>query len=302
MKGSSNLFVKAGLSVVILSWLVYTAYRFEKSVSWFVEHFIYQVPMTIQEPLVVDIMGTVGLGFRTAAALIALVSFFIFLRGREPSRLVKLVSVGVLLEAIYFLTFIPAAIYFVFLTSMLLLLVETGVPIMAQAIVMPIVLLRLRSKLVSPAGSYVEVVKWACIVGVSYLFVFWLNFSMQWFGTFIMPEIYSSAYPGYGISYVLDYPLNMFSFLLTLVGLLLLMVFFVWSSTLAMKGYAEKLSLKRVGVTLTAFGGYFLLIYLLFLVFGPVGGYSLWNAVFIHHSVDLWCATLPALGIPLLFR
>ena len=150
------------------------------------------------------------------------------------------------------------------------------------------------------AKSYNSVVKWGCIVGVMYLFVLWLNFSMQWFGTFIMPETYASAYPGYGVNYVLNYPLNMFSFLLTVVGLMLLTIFFAWSSAPAIKWSAEKLNLKRVGVTLTLFGGYFMLIYLLFVIFGPVGGYSIWNAVFIHFIVDHWCVSLPALGIPLM--
>jgi len=301
MKSRANLFVKTGLFVVVLSWLLYTGYRFDRSIDWMVKNLTSQVQLTIQEPLIPIIMGTVGLGARTAAALIALVVVLSFLGRRELSKTVKLIGLAVLLEAIYFLSFVPAAISNFFYADFLLVFVESGISIMTQTIVMPIILLKLRSKLSKSSESYGEVVKWGSIAGISYLFVLWLNFSMQWFGTFIMPETYTSTYPGYGINYVLKYPLNMFSFLLTFAGLFLLIVFFVWSSAPAIKGSIEKLSLRRVGVTLTAFGGYFILMHLLFVVFGPVGGYSIWNAVFTYFSVDAWCVALPALGVPLMF-
>jgi len=93
----------------------------------------------------------------------------------------------------------------------------------------------------------------------------------------------------------------MFSFLLTLIGLPLLAAFFRWSALPTIRENATTLNLRRMGVTMTAFGGYFILIFILFVIFGPVGGYSIWNSLFIHHNVDFWwCATLPALGIPLM--
>ena len=49
-------------------------------------------------------VGTVGLGFRAAAGLIAIVAVIGFLRRSEPSRLFKLVGLAVLLEAIYSLS------------------------------------------------------------------------------------------------------------------------------------------------------------------------------------------------------
>jgi hypothetical protein len=237
-----------------------------------------------------------------------------FLKGKEASRVVKLVGFAVVLEALYFLCFIPSAVFGFqagfglsgghTLTSGqeggLWFMVETGIPTLVESIIMPASLLKLRSKLTLTSKSRKGTVKWASIVGVSYLIVFWLTYVTQWIATFIQPESYASTYPGYGMKYILDHLLNMFSFLLTSVGLLLLTIFFLWSVLPNIRDLAAGLNLRRVGITLTLLGGYFITIIAFFNIFGPVGGPSIWIVFFMHNNADLWCVALPALGLPMI--
>jgi len=137
---------------------------------------------------------------------------------------------------------------------------------------------------------------------MSYLIVFWITYFTQWVATFMQPGSYTSLYPGYGIGYVLNHPLNMFTFILTSAGLLLLMIFFFWSSLPATRDPAKRLNLRNVGTTLTLLGGYFITIISLFMIFGTVGEPSIWIIFFMFNNPDLWCISLPFLGIPLILR
>ena len=310
MISGRNSLVKAGLSIVLCSWLVYTVYWFFKVISW--------VPQAFTYPFLIDIIlegaGTLGLSFRIGAGLAAILAMVNFLKGKEVSRVVKLVGFAVVLEALYFLCFIPSAV-FGFQAGFglsgghtlnsgqpggLWFIVETGIPTLVESIIMPASLLKLRSKLIPASKSHKETVKWACIAGVSYLIVFWLTYVTQWIATFIQPESYASTYPGYGMKYILDHPLNMFSFILTSVGLLLLTIFFLWSALPTIRDPAAGLNLRRVGITLTLLGGYFITIITFFRIFGPVGGPSIWIIFFMYSNADLWCVVLPALGIPMI--
>ena len=165
---------------------------------------------------------------------------------------------------------------------------------------MPVSLIKLRSKLTPRLKSRNAIIKWASVTGVSYIIVFWLTYFTQWIATFMQPESYASVYPGYGIEYLLSHPLNVFTFILTSVGLPLLAIFFWWSSLPAKRDPIAGLNLRRVGITLTLLGGYFIAIISLFRIFGTVGGSSIWIIFFMFNNADLWCVTLPALGIPLI--
>lgn len=310
METIGNRFVKGGLFIVIFSWFGYTLYWFSRSVLSKILTFSPQ-PISLYSIIFAESWGTVGLILRTAAGLAAIMVLISLLRGRESSRLLKLINFALLLEAAYFLTFLPAAIYpgliglfnikmtYVSSETTLWLLFETGIPCLVEATLLPAALLKLRSKI--NRKSYEEAVKWSCIVGTSYLLMWWLNYSGQWFALFVQPEGIFTVYAGHGLSYVLGYPLNMFSFLLTFIGLLFLTIFFALFSIHTIRDPARILDLKIVGATLTALGGYFILNVLLHLIFKPfMGEYSIWNAFFMAHNVDLWCVTLPALGVPLM--
>jgi len=313
MNSGRKPLVKATLFIVLCSWLAYTLYWFFKIVRVMPQAFsTYTYPI---ESLL-EVVGTSGLGIRTGAALAAILAIVYLLRGKEASKVVKLIGLALVLEALYFLCFIPSG-FFGFQAGFgltgghtlisgqeggLWFIIETGIPALVEAIIMPASLLKLRSKLASASKSHKEIFKWASVVGVFYLIVFWLTYVTQWIATFIQPEGYASTYPGFGMKYILDYPLNMFSFLITSVGLPLLMIFFVWSVLSAIRDPAAGLDLRRVGMTLTLLGGYFITIITLFYAFGYVGGPSVWIVFFIFNNPDLWCVTLPALGITMILE
>jgi hypothetical protein len=304
MKNGRNFFVKLGLSIVLSSWLIYTIYWFLKSTDWW--------PQESAIDFILGSVGTLGLGFRIGAVMAAMLAMVSFLKGKEVSRVRKFVRFAVVLEVPYFMCFIPSAVFGFVAGSELLsgyhtlnqggfwFIVETAIPTAVESIIMPASLLKLRSKLISASKSHREIVKWACIAGVSYLIVFWLTYFTQWIATFMQPKSYASLYPGYGIEYVLNHPLNMFTFILTSVGLPLLTIFFLWSALPAIRDPAARLNLQRVGITLTLLGFYFITIITLFRVFGYVGGASIWIVFFMFNNPDLWCVTLPVLGIALI--
>ena len=310
MKPDKNSFIEAGLSIVLASWLVYTVYWFIKVIGWVTETSTY----TYAIDWVLAIAGTFGLVFRIGACLAAILAFYSFLKGGESSKAVKFVGLAIAFEAFYFLCFAPSA-FFGFQAGLglsgghslqsgqgggLWFIIETGVPTLVEAIIMPVSLIKLRSKLTPTLQSRNEIIKWASVTGVSYIIVFWLTYFTQWIATFMQPESYASVYPGYGIEYLLSHPLNVFTFILTSVGLPLLAIFFWWSSLPAKRDPIAGLNLRRVGITLTLLGGYFIAIISLFRIFGTVGGSSIWIIFFMFNNADLWCVTLPALGIPLI--
>jgi len=302
--------VKVGLFIVLFSWLLFTVYWFFKGLIW--------IPQSVNYTLLIDFLtegaGTLGFILRIGAVTLAILALVNFLKKEEISKVMKFVSFALVLEALYFLCFTPSAILGFqaglglagghTLTSGesggLWFFVETAIPTLVEAIIMPISLLKLRSKLTPDAKFSKETFKWISVVGVCYFIVFWLTYLTQWIASFIQPESLASLYAGYGINYIIEYPLNMFTFLLTAVGLPLLAVFFVWSTLPAMRNPDTSLDLRKIGVTLTLLGGYFITIIALFYIFRYVGGPSIWIVFFMFNNADLWCVTLPALGIPLI--
>jgi hypothetical protein len=313
MKNSGNFFIKLGLSIVLCSWLIYTIY-------WFLKQFTaaaWSANWGAQASAVDVILasaGTLGLVFRIGAVLAAILTTVNFFKGKAVSEVLKPLRFALLMEAPYFISFLPSAIfgfvagfgllsgYHTLKEGGLWFIVETAIPTLVESIIMPLSLLKLRSKLNPASKSYRTIVEWSCITGVSYLIVFWLTYFTQWVATFMQPGSYTFLYPGYGIDYVLNHPLNMFTFILTSAGLLLLMIFFFWSSLSAIRDPAKRINLRNVGTTLTLLGGYFITIISLFMIFGTVGEPSIWIIFFVFNNPDLWCISLLFLGIPLILR
>ncbi len=307
MKYSSGFFMKGGVLVASLIWFAYTAYWFVVSFGWVGRLFTYGL---LNIP---DILGTVGLGFRIGASFtIILVVLNIF---GEP-KLIGLIRHALFMETLYALSLVTFAIFGIISPLMslwvsvevgnsvassdvIVLFLGTGIPYLVQAILIPFALLKLRSKLASSQSPSVESVKWSCVVGFLYILFFWINYSMQWI--MVLSGLTVPPTPARGISYVMDYPVNMLSFLLTLVGLASLLAFHLWTALPTIRK-GEKPDLKRVGVTLTGLGGYFAVQIALYSIFGFVGGDSLWTSIFFKHTVDLWCAGMLAPGIPLMFH
>jgi hypothetical protein len=276
---------KVGLFLVALCWFSYTLYRFSLSITEQIVSFT-------------DVPGTVGLGFRSAGGFVAVVTILFYLVKRDLSAPEATMSLRwiVIFEAIYFFCFIQSAIWGLATVipgySRELLIVSTGLPCLVEAIVIPLVLAKLFIEL-NPKKTTRGATKWALISGTAYLLVFWFNYTMQW----------TAALIDKGVSFVVLYPINAFGFVLTAVGLLALILFaaFSFRRTLG-KEKLMGLDLKRIGVIVTAFGLYFDLMFLLWILFGSVGGYNMWHTFFVYHNVDLWCLALPVAGLPLLFQ
>lgn len=280
-----NRFFVMGLFLLTLSWFSFTLYNFAVGIMMQVVYFT-------------DVPGSIGLGFRTAASLIALAAVLAHLFKRGFSTLENLMSLRwvIFFEAVYWLTLFPSALWGfqfeaeVFGFPKLPVVISTGITCLAASTVTPAALYALFFKL-SPNNSANVKAKWALIVGTIYILVFWFNYSMQWFA-----EIIRS-----GFGFVTSHPANTLGFALTFGGLLFLAAY---SMNYALKywksGGSEHLNLRRVGFIVTFFGLYFDVIFALWLSFGSPTGWSMWHTFFIYHNMDLWLISLPLAGLPLL--
>lgn len=276
---------KIGLFLVALFWFSFTMYQLYSSILNEAVHFT-------------DIPGSIGLGFRTAASFIALVTILFYLVKRDLSlpEVVTSMRWVVLLEAAYWVSLLPSAIWgFQTVSSRYpreLFIIEAGLPCLVESIVVPAVLVMLFYEL-SLKKTAKNAIKWGLISAVAYLFVFWFNYLSQWWSQIIWDS---------SIDFISLYPINAFEFALTAGGLLLLTLYAgVYAKKSAGTETLTGLNLKSAGFIITAFGLYFDVIFLLWLLFGDIGGWNLWHTFFIDHNVDLWIMSLPLAGLPLLF-
>ena len=286
--------LRVGLLLVSLSWFSYMLYEFANGV-------INRGPLTVFFILVTDVPGCIGLGFRTAAAFIAVVTILFYIVRKDLSKPEALMALRlvVLFEAGYwflgfFMSGVLGAIGLADLSAgfsnVILTLVENTLPCLVQSIGLVAVLLKLFLEL-SPNKPAKNAIKWGLIAGTFYVFVFWLNNTGNWIAAAIDK----------GTDYLL-YPANMFSFLFTTVGLLLLAIYTAYFSkkSIATDSLA-KLNLHTAGVIITLVGLYFGMHYVMWIFLGSVGGWGIWYAWIMGHNLDLWAMSLPFVGLPLLF-
>jgi hypothetical protein len=167
-----------------------------------------------------------------------------------------------------------------------------GVACLLMVMVIPPLLFKLRSKILQGSSSQ-DIVKWSCLSCISYLFVvFWFNSSMQWVGMITT----------FGTSVLLD-PIGLAGFLASVFGLFLIAIFGLMSTLPAIKKLPVKLSLRRIGVVMTALGGYFMLGMLLYVL---AGGFAerpfAWYEMMVPHNPYLWCVIFLFVGLPLVAR
>ncbi|MCX8150339.1 MAG: hypothetical protein N3D85_02390 [Candidatus Bathyarchaeota archaeon] len=286
--------LKIGLFVVTISWFLFTAYEFLKGAFNIGKEYGFWISLT-------DTAGAFGLGFRTAAALIAVVTTLFFVLKRDLTKPELYMSIRWMLlgEIVCFLALFPCVIWGLLILagtniSMLGLgfFTESTLPVMIESIGIPIVLAKLFFEL-NPNKPAKGAIKWALIGGTFYLFVHWINNTGNWVG----------AITRRGIEYVTAYPDHILSAGLTTVGLLVLAIYSAYFSkkSIGANSLAE-LDLRKVGVIITALGLYFLIIYVMWLFLGTNEKWSTWYAWFLGHNMDLWLMSLPLVGVPLLFK
>jgi hypothetical protein len=297
----SNLTVRVGLFILSLAYFSFTFYQCTVALL----HNAH--PGTASYWVwVTDSTGILGMGFRFAAGIIAVLTSMFFLIKKDLSREETLMSLRwiVLLEALYwFVSLFPSGLWgltqlgqhisgqFSGLASTFL--INTTIPCLFESIALPIVLgalfFQITEKRLSK-GAF----KWGLIAGTMYIYVFWLNNLCNWVSTVMMK----------GTDYILLFPQNawnLFSFVTTSFGLLALALFATYFSAKSIRsGQMEKTSLKSIGAIIVFFGLYFDGIFMLWIYAGSVGGWSTWYAWFLGHNADLWLMTLPLAGLPFL--
>ena len=254
--------------------------------------------------LITDLSSAIGLVFRFVVSLIAVVAvvFYFVKKGLSTPTTFKLLKIILIMEAIYWFTFITSGIWgltpvFDALfgdpigTFSISFVISTGIPCMFEAIALPIALFKIVLNL-SPTKPQKGAIKWGLIAGTCYIFVWWLNNAGLWIHTVILK----------GTQYLTAHPVNMISFVSTIFGLLALGMFTSYFSKKSIgTEKLESLKLKTVGAIIVAAGLYFLWNYLTGIIFGAEL-WSDWYAWFLGHNLDLWALSLPLLGMPLLFK
>jgi hypothetical protein len=288
--------LRVGLLLVSLSWFSYMFYEFTNGI-------INRGPLTVFWILVTDVPGCIGMASRAGAGFIAVVTILFYIVRKDLSKAEAFMALRliVLFEAGYwFFSFFMSGVMGLWgfvapsidVGGLILTTIENTLPCFVQSIGLVVVLVKLFFEL-NPNKPAKGAIKWGLIAGTFYVFVFWLNNTGNWI----------AALSEKGIEYITLYPANMFSFIITTVGLLLLALYAAYFSkkSFGAESLAD-LNLHTVGVIVTLVGLYFLVHYMMWIFLGSVGGWGTWYAWILGHNLDLWAMSLPLVGLPLLFK
>ena len=277
---------KTGLFVVALLWFTFSVYQLYEILIGGIE-----VPFT-------DVPATFGLGLRTSASLIALITAALYASKSsfDSSRAIPYIKLVILFEAAYWLSFLPSGIwgldYSTISFSREFFIIGTGLPCILEAIIMPASLTILFFQIHTKKSAQ-NTLKWLLITLAVYLFVFWFNYTAQWWS-----EIFVS-----GTNYILQSALYCFEFVLTVGGILFLFLYACIFAVSSVRNYGVAgINSWKAGAIITLFGVYFDLLIILWLLFPNAGdALTVWPTISIEHNPDLWMASLPLIGIPLMF-
>jgi hypothetical protein len=285
--------IKIGLLIVTICWFLFTTYQFLKG-AFNIYRDYFWISLS-------DTSGTLGMGFRSMAALIAILTILFFIRKKDLKKSELFMSVRWVLlgEIVCFLSLIPVvvwglAVVFGIESSIFGLgnFVESTLPVMIEAIGIPIVLAKLFLEL-NPDKPARGAIKWSLISGIYIVFVLWINNTGNWIG----------AITRNGIEYVTAYPDHILSFGLTSIGLLALALFGVYIIRKSWNASSlTELDFRKIGFLITGVGLYFIINYVMWLFFGTDAKWSTWYAWFLGHNVELWLMSIPLVGIPLMFK
>jgi hypothetical protein len=285
----TDLALRIGLFIVAFAWFSFTFYELVLAFL----HTSHPETALSTYQLLSETAGSAGIAFRTAGGFVAFITSLFFVTGKDlaKSEVLMALRFAVAFEAVYWFSLLFSIFPDAWIHLNLFTLVN-NVPCTVESIALPVVLGILFVKL-TPEKAGSSGVKWALISGTVYIFVFWLNNTVNW----IMAVLVK------GVDYLLLFPANLFSFILTTVGLLGLTVFTaVFSGKTIIKGDYGNINLRTIGWIVTCFGLYFDLTFVMYLFLGAVGGWGTWYAWFMGHNMDLWLMFIPLVGLSLLVR
>ena len=289
-----NYQLRIGIFIVALTWFLFSGFQFIKSAFN-----IYGDPSRLFWVSLTDTAGTFGLGFRTMAALMAVLTIAFYVAKKDLSKPELTMSLRwiILGEAVFMLALFPCVIWSVAAalgvsnTMGLGSFIESTLPVFVESVIIPVVLLKLFLEL-NPNKPARGAIRWGLISGTVYLFMFWINNTGNWIG----------AVERKGIEYVTLYPDHILSFGLTTVGLLALAIYAaVYTKQSSALDSFSQLNLKKAGVIITLLGLYFLVNYVSWLFLGTDAKWSTWYAWLLGHNMDFWTLSLPLVGIPLMY-
>ncbi len=287
--------LKVGILVTVTAYFLFTLHA-NFTLAWIGEwnRLAPEASQTALWIMVTDVSAGVTLIFRFIGSIIAFSAALLYFakKGLPQSVTYKVVRLVLIFEAIYWLGLLPSGVWGMLSALSPLgmsLFISTGIPCIVSSIAIPVSLFILAAK-ISPNKPLKPAIKWGWIAGVFYVIAFWLNNMGMWITTIFLT-------PNRGIEYLTSHPEYLFSFTITIAGLLALAVYAGYSAKKA-TAYPT-LKLWPVGVVATSLGLYFLWNYLAWIFFG---GWNDWYAWFLGHNLDLWMLTLPLVGLPLLFQ
>ncbi len=195
----SNTTVKVLILIVCLSYFSYAVYWFMKGSFWMAETILnpgYYIPpmgfrfvdsSSLFAANLMDYGAFLGLIARVIGGFYAVLSACILFRNQSNSFLAlkgKL-SVILLCEATYFLSFVPSIIFLVgfsalpFLSNVLL---SAQLIIQVTLIVPCLIMLTLKiRKAEKDANGSQSVIKWTAFLFLNYLFALWVSYLLKWF-------------------------------------------------------------------------------------------------------------------------
>jgi hypothetical protein len=298
--------LKIGFAIVAIAYFLFTLHSVF-TLSWVGEWESFNDPLR-SIIFAEDISAYIGIIARSVASAIALGAVILYfakkgLPTKSIKKLFRLVLVG---EAIYWLGLLTTAVFT--LTSTVgftiwrvnghvstlpipLSILIYGVPLLIESVLLPAVLFKLTYEL-NPNKPVKGAIKWGLILGALYVLVFWLTSTSIWISTVLRQ----------GTQFLTAHPENLFSFILTVFGMLALTVFtgcFAKCSIGTEK--LENLDVQRVGVIVTVLGLFYLWNYLSWIFFGSDETWSYWYLWFLG-NLNLWLLSIPMVGLPLLFK
>ncbi len=253
-----------------------------------------------------ELGGTIGGILHTIAATPALYAAFFYWRKGSASmpQIKNKVTAALALEAGYYLCFIPTVwlgfifpstggnIWYFEVTPVNEVLFAAGFTSLAMVLIIPPLLLKLRS-LVAKNAPKPDIIRWSAITAVAFLFdIFWFNFTMQWTGMLTT----------WNPTEILGDWLNATGFVLSVVGLLAVAVLGLAALLPVIRKPQALLNPKLIGATAATLGAYFAFGVI---VYFAAGGYyarrMAWYELIVPHNPYLWCVALLPAGIPLLW-
>jgi hypothetical protein len=299
MMAGKYLTAKVIVLVTVSAYFAYALFWLAKTLPWIVqisfkpENYLPAAGLQIVNSYslfvsyLMEYTGIIGLAIRFAGAVFALFSISLIIRSGTvfTMRVKKNISRALLLEGIYFFSFIPAILYLLSFSSLPLtsrLCLSTALATQI-ALISPMLILLSRkfakSNLENSATSIYKLAMFACL---SYLVALWVTYLLKW--------IEMSALEGF--KWLLSYPMEI-AFTNTIITFSLAVGFAVLGTLLTRSKNNWGKAPKLWGIAAILFSTH-LIIFVAYCVN--------FNAAWMSEFGELWIIPLMGLGIYLLCR